>query len=74
MQQCKSQTLDFITGLNLLTDRKGRFDLLIGPERPANYKGNFLLSRKLLACPSNDTSAVKSKMAGGARNIFGLGK
>lgn len=70
MQQCKSQTLDFITGLNLLTDRKGRFDLLIGPERPANYKGNFLLSRKLLACPSNDTSAVKEAKWLAVREIF----
>ena len=70
MQQCQSQTLDFITGFTLSTDRKGRFELLIGPERPANYKGNFLLSRKLLACPSNDTFAEKEAKWLAVREIF----
>ena len=70
MQQCKSQTLDFITGFTLSTDRKGRFELLIGPKRPENYKGDFLISRKLIACPSNNTEVIKEAKWLAVREIF----
>ena len=70
MQQCKSQTLDFINGLHMQVDRKGRFKILIGPEKPKDYNGDFLLSKKLMACKGTDSESVKSAQWVAVREIF----
>lgn len=70
MQQCKSQTLDFINGLNMQVDRKGRFEILIGPEKPDDYRGDFLLSKKLMACQGTKTEAIKTAQWVAVREIF----
>jgi hypothetical protein len=70
MANCKSQTLDFINSLSMSFDRKGRFELLVGPEKPADYKGDFLLSKKLMACKSTKANEVKSAKWLAVREIF----
>jgi len=70
MQQCKSQTLDFINGLSMQVDRKGGFEILIGPEKPQDYRGDFLLSKKLMQCESAGTEAVREAQWVAVREIF----
>jgi hypothetical protein len=70
MAQCKSQTLDFINALTLQVEDDGQFEILIGPERPADYTGNFLLSRKLMSCASTKTEAMREAKYLAVREIF----
>lgn len=59
MASCKSQTLDFLNSFDLTLDASNRFEILIGPEKPADHNGNFILSRKRMSCPGTKTEAVK---------------
>jgi hypothetical protein len=70
MRTCKSQTLDFVNGFDLSLNEANRFEILIAPERPVDYKGDFLLSRKLVACPSTKTEVVKDATWLSVREIF----
>lgn len=70
MQECKSQTLDFINGLSLQVDRRGQFEILIGPEKPKDYKGDFLLSQKLMTCKGTQSEAVRDARWVAVREIF----
>ncbi len=69
MANCKNQTLDFVTSFDLLLDGDG-FELLIGPERPVDYQGNFLLSRKIMECPSTGDSTEREAKFLSVREIF----
>lgn len=51
MQNCADMTLDFTGSLQMQVDPGGRFEILIGPDRPKDYTGNFLVSRKRMRCP-----------------------
>jgi hypothetical protein len=69
MARCKSQTLDFLNSFNLQM-QGDRFEILIGPERPQDYEGNFLLSRKKLTCAATGETGVKQASGLTVREIF----
>ncbi|MFT4520316.1 MAG: hypothetical protein ACI9JM_002718 [Halioglobus sp.] len=69
MAQCKSQTLGFLNSFNLAL-QGDRFEILIGPERPEGYKGNFLLSRKRMDCASTGESGTKGARWLAVREMF----
>ncbi|MFT5604798.1 MAG: hypothetical protein ACI9G5_001760 [Paracoccaceae bacterium] len=70
MAECKSVTLDFLNTFEIDTDRKGRFEILVGPERPQDYRGNFLVSRKNYTCPSTAQEFVARAKWVALREIF----
>lgn len=70
MGNCKNQTLDFITGLTLKADSEDKFHILIGPEKPEGYEGNFLYSRKELECKSTGVTAVANANLLAVREVF----
>ena len=70
MSSCKNQTLDFVNSFDLSLGADGHFEILIGPERPADYRGNFLLSRKSLPCPGTEKEALKEARWLSVREIF----
>ena len=70
MASCKNLTLDYLTSFNLEIDEKGHFTLLIGPEKPQSYSGNFLLSKRLMACPSTGKETVRHARFLSVREIF----
>ncbi len=70
MQTCVTQTLDFVNSFDLEVDADGRFELWIAPERPADAKGAFLSSRKLLPCAATGTSQLREAKALAVREIF----
>jgi len=70
MAECKSQTLDFLSSFDLLLDENNEFEIIIGPERPEDYTGNFIVTRKLMSCPSTGTEAVKVAQWLSVREIF----
>lgn len=53
MARCADMTLDAVNSLSLQVTTDGRFEVLIGPERPQGFSGNFLLSRKRMLCPGS---------------------
>jgi hypothetical protein len=69
MAQCKSATLDFLNTFNLQLDGN-RFEILIGPERPENYQGNFLPTRKHLECKATGEAGVRKAQWLSIREIF----
>ena len=70
MTQCVSQTLDFINSLSLQLDSDNSFDILIGPKKPVDYTGNFLLSRKLMRCPTTNQESLRDARWLSVREIF----
>ena len=61
MANCKSQTLGFLSSFDLHVDGD-RFEFLIGPERPEDYTGDFLLSRREMTCaPTGETTIVEAR-------------
>ncbi len=70
MGACNSQTLDFVSAFDLSLDANHRFEILIAPERPAGYSGNFLFSRKRVACPTAKTETIKDAAWLSVREIF----
>lgn len=54
MAACRNLTLDSIEQFELDLDAEGRFEILIGAERPPGHQGHFLLSRKELPCVGRD--------------------
>jgi len=69
MGQCKSTTLDFLNSFNLKLDGN-RFEILIGPERPPNYRGNFLPTRKHLECKATGKAGIRTAKWLSVREIF----
>ena len=69
MAQCKSQTLGFLNSFNLVLDGN-RFEILIGPERPEDYQGNFLPTRKHLKCKAEGEAVVRKAKWLAVREIF----
>ena len=70
MANCKSQTLDFLNSFELVLDQSDGFEILIGPEQPADYSGNFLRSRKRMNCPATETEALREAQWLSVREIF----
>lgn len=70
MAECKSQTLDFINGMSLQLDENNRFEILIGPEKPDNFRGDFLLSRKFMRCAGTGVEGVRDAKWLSVREIF----
>ena len=70
MALCKSQTLDFINSFDLKMQPGQPFEILIGPSRPDDYQGLFLLSQKRIACPTTKSESVKGAAWLSVREIF----
>jgi hypothetical protein len=70
MRQCKNETLGFINSLELVLEDETTFEVLIGPERPTGYKGNFLPSRKLMRCAGTGQERVSEARWLSVREIF----
>jgi len=70
MSSCKNQTLDFVNSFELELDEEGRFEILIAPERPADYSGNFLRSRKFMPCPGHAEESLRDARWLSVREIF----
>ena len=70
MGACVTQTLDFLNSFDLEVDETGAFEIWIAPEQTDEMSGNFLSSRKTLACPSTGTEAVREARALSVREIF----
>ncbi|MGI9288045.1 MAG: hypothetical protein ACR2P1_21855 [Pseudomonadales bacterium] len=70
MAQCKNQTLDFLNSFSLKMNDNDSFEILIGPEKPANFEGNFLLSRKRMPCPATKSEKMRSARWLAVREIF----
>lgn len=70
MANCKNQTLAHLSSFDLQIENDGRFEILIGPERPADYEGNFLLSKKQMDCPATSESAERHARFLSVREIF----
>jgi hypothetical protein len=70
MAQCKSLTLDHFNSLQMQIDADGKFEILVGPQKPADYHGNFLLSRKRMLCPGADSEAEYEAQWLSIREIF----
>ena len=70
MANCKNQTLAYLNSFDLNVEGDGSFEILIGPERPADHEGNFLLSKKTMECPSTGDSAVRHAKFLSVREIF----
>lgn len=70
MADCTNQTLDFINSFALQIDHDGRFELMIGPQRPNDYQGNFLLSRKTMTCAATQQEQQRDAAWLAVREIF----
>lgn len=70
MAACASMTLDFTNSLQMQADADGRFEIMIGPERPSDYNGNFLLSRKRMICPGTGKESDYEALWLSVREIF----
>ncbi|WP_153765679.1 hypothetical protein [Endozoicomonas sp. OPT23] len=70
MALCNSQTLDFANSFSLQLDKDNRFEILIGPERPKDYQGNFILSQKEMLCPATGKTELRKATGLTVRKIF----
>lgn len=70
MADCTNQTLDFINSFDLDIDKSGSFELLIGPERPTDYNGNFLLSKKEITYSATKSTSMRHAQYLSVREIF----
>ncbi len=70
MALCKSQTLDFINSFDLKFRPGQPFEILIGPGRPDNYQGLFLLSQKMMTCPATKIKTIRDAAWLSVREIF----
>lgn len=69
MATCKSQTLGFVNVFDLQMKDDG-FELLIGPQRPDGYTGNFLPTQKSMTCKTTGKTAVAKAQYLAVREIF----
>jgi hypothetical protein len=70
MALCKNQTLDFLNSFDLKLNQDSAFEILIGPERPADHRGLFLSSRKAMLCPATGQKTLRDATALAVREIF----
>tara|TARA_A100000171_G_scaffold51177_2_gene64696 strand:- start:589 stop:1938 length:1350 start_codon:yes stop_codon:yes gene_type:complete len=70
MRNCTNQTLDFLTGQTLIPEGENRFRILIGPQKPEGYEGNFLLSRKAMTCAATGVTAEANATLLAVREVF----
>lgn len=61
---CRNQTLGFIDNHSLQIEPDGSFEILLSPEKPDNYEGNWLATKANLPCKSdNDEEKTKERVA-----------
>ncbi|MCZ6828195.1 MAG: hypothetical protein O7F73_01150 [Gammaproteobacteria bacterium] len=70
MANCMSQTLDYVNSFELEVDPAGAFEILVGPQRPSEHNGNFLLSKKRMTCPSTGAETTRHAQFLSVREIF----
>ncbi|MFK7732815.1 MAG: hypothetical protein AB8B48_14440 [Pseudomonadales bacterium] len=70
MADCTNATLDFRNIFSLQVEDDGRFELLIGAEKPTGYQGNFLLSRKEMTCAATGAKTFRDANYLAVREIF----
>lgn len=70
MRTCRNQTLAYLSSFNLTVLPDGHFSFLIGPERPEDYKGDFLPSKKHMACQGQAATQEISARWLAVREIF----
>ncbi len=73
MAACRNQTLDYINSFDLEMAPDGSFSILVAPERPEDYTGNFLPTRKEMPCTDrqgNTTTRLREATAISVREIF----
>lgn len=70
MAICKNQTLASINSFDLQIEAGGKFELLVGPEQPPDYPGNFLLSKKKMNCRATGVESVRQAQVLSVREIF----
>lgn len=70
MRRCVDATLDFIDSMEMQIGIDGHFEILIGPERPENFTGNFLVSRKNIRCAGTGEEAERSANWVSVREVF----
>ena len=51
---CRNQTLGFVQGFEIFPDHDGRFEILVAPSKPDNYRGHFLPTRGSVECAPRD--------------------
>jgi hypothetical protein len=59
---CRNQSLDTLSNFDLIVDKKGKnknktkgkFKIFLGPEKPAGYEGNFLVTKAVMPCTLPD--------------------
>ena len=70
MANCTNQTLDALSGADLELDSQRSFSILLGPDRPADYQGAFLHTRKAMTCgDSTETSDTQASFLS-VREVF----
>ncbi len=70
MADCTNATLDFNNSFSLQVESDGRFEILIGAEKPKGYQGNFLVSQNEMTCATTGTTAVREANYLAVREIF----
>lgn len=70
MADCTNQTLDYLNSFNLQIDDTGHFEILIGPNKPSDYEGNFLDSAVQLSCPGTGETKTRTASFLSVREIF----
>ncbi len=70
MADCTNATLDFQNSFSLQVEDDGRFELLIGAEKPKDFDGNFLLSRKEMTCAATSVKSIREANYLAVREIF----
>ncbi|WP_116366818.1 hypothetical protein [Parahaliea mediterranea] len=70
MANCQNQTLDFVNSFTLKANANGNYQLLIGPEKPEGYSGNFLYSRKSMTCKGTGQTQVVDATSLSVREVF----
>jgi len=70
MASCKNHTLDSVFSYELKLNETGKFSLLIGPKRPADYEGPFLVTRKTVSCAATGETREREAAHLSVREIF----
>ena len=70
MALCRNQTLDYINSFELKIEQGKAFEILIGPQKPADYVGHFLSSYKMMPCLATKTEQPTAANWLSVREIF----
>ena len=62
MAECRSQTLSALDSFALQIEPDGSFEILLGPEKPGEYAGNFLDTEVSMTCKDFDGNTVGTRL------------